>query len=140
LEQHAGLPEGEARDVPNDTLAEFWVQAQHGDPHLDLDVITDDIIMCLEQLNQQMNKENRDDVNMEGIDERLLAYAMSNIVCICLETGLQLQRKNLGIAGDIFVAAWRIACAWDALLAGDIEDLPKHVKLEYMCRFLGNGV
>ena len=30
--------------------------------------------------------------------------------------------------------AWKINCAWDAILAGDIDDLHEHVELEGRAR------
>lgn len=118
--------------MPKDTLAEIVFQAARGGPCSNLDGITDDVIRCLDRLNQQMRQEaaHRQTVACP------LVYAASGVVWICLDKAMGLQRSDpqSHAADALLKAAWRIQCAWDALLAGDVEDLQRHVALEEMAR------
>jgi len=128
LKQHSGLPTSDG-EIPGDTLAEYLYRIQRGGQALILKNIVAEIIDCLEILNQQINQETG--VNAPPI-ERQLAYAVSGIVSSCLDKAMELQQTNVkcAIAANLLCAAWCVQCAWDALLAGDIENLPSHVEGE----------
>lgn len=136
LKQHSGL-EGWGEEIPNDTLAGFTFQVRPGErpPGLDLDTITADIIDCLEVLNRQVNQEAGAEAQLRTLDPQMV-YAASGIVLDCLDKALELRRTDAqsGIASDLLRAAWRVQCAWDALLAGDIENLQEHVAGEEWAR------
>jgi hypothetical protein len=133
LQRHAGLPVPDL-EVPKDTLAEFIFQIQRGRQSRDLFNIADEIIQCLEVLNRQMNQE----AAMESRQAigRPLVYAVSGIVWACLNKAMELRRADpqSPIADDLLTTAWRIQCAWDALVAGDVENLPAHVASEERAR------
>lgn len=133
LQQHAGLPIA-GEEIPNDTLAEFIFQAQRGGQSPSLDTITADIIDCLDVLNRQV-KEAGAEAQRRTLD-RQMVYAASGIVWACLDKALELRRADAqsGIASDLLSAAWRVQCAWDALVAGDVENLQSHVVLELEAR------
>jgi hypothetical protein len=135
LKQHSGLPMA-GGEVPKDTLAEFVFQATRDGPHPDLGTITEDIIGCLDTLNRQVNQHFEDTAHRQEIPSSLV-YAASGMVLMCLEKALAFRRAadKAVLADDLLMAAWRIQCAWDALVAGDIEDLREHVKLEEEARF-----
>lgn len=123
LQQHSGLVE-----TARDTLCEFTSSALQGEPAPNIELITADIITCLQQLNLQRPKAD---------PPLALVYAMSGIIGECLSTIRKLEGSPTAIrtAKDLIRASWRIQCAWDAFLAGDIDDLQEHVELEEGARF-----
>ena len=138
LQQHAGLPmPGE--EIPKDVLAEFIFQARRGGQAPSLDAITADIIDCLDRLNRQMNPEAGAEAQCRMMD-RQIVYAVSGIVWACLDKAMELRRADAqsAMASDLLSAAWRVQCAWDALVAGDVESLPSHVASEQEAR-VGKG-
>jgi len=126
-------------EIPNDTLAEFIFQAQRGGQAPSLDAITADIIDCLDHLNRQMNQEAGAEAQCRMMD-RQMVYAASGIVWACLDKGMELRRTDAQstIASHLLSTAWRVLCAWDALVAGDVESLQSHVASEEEAR-VGKG-
>jgi hypothetical protein len=126
-------------EIPNDTLAEFIFQAQRGGQVPSLDTITADIIDCLDRLNRQVNQEAGAEAQSRMMD-RQIVYAASGIVGACLDKVMELRRIDAqsAMASDLLGVAWRVQCAWDALVAGDVESLQSHVALEEEARF-GKG-
>ena len=123
--QHAGIPAGE--EVPTDTLAEF---AFRPTDRVDLIDITEDIIGCFDILNQHINKASAPNDIRQNVSRRL-AYAASSIMRICLNTIVEQHCDSVPkTARGLLRAAWRIQLAWDALLAGDVPDLRKHIREE----------
>jgi hypothetical protein len=134
LQQHAGLPIPEA-EIPNDTLAAFAFQTTRGGPCPSLDDVTHDIIQCLDKLNREINQES---ASQQSIP-RPLVYAASGILSTCLDMARELRFSDprASVVQDLLKAAWRIQCAWDALVAGDEDDLPQLVATEEMARGWG---
>ena len=134
LQQHAGLPMPD-EEMPDDTLAEFIFQVQRGGKVPSLDSITTDIIDCLDRLNRQVNPEPETPTECSPIDGQLV-YAVSGIVWECLDKALELRRTDATstIASDLLSVAWRVQCAWDAFVAGDVENLQSHVLSELEAR------
>lgn len=134
LQQHAGLPTA-GDDIPQDTLAEFIFQTQRGGTIPCLDSITTDIIDCLDHLNRQVNQGAGPQAHGTMID-RQVVYAVSGIVWACLDKALELRRADATstTASDLLSVAWRVQCAWDALVAGDVESLQSHVISELEAR------
>ena len=136
LRQHAGLPQLGA-DIPRDTLAEFVFQIPNGTDRLDLGVLTEDIIHCLDMLNRQINQRIADEGHQQQEVPPALVYAASGMVLMCMEKAIELRQREpqSTLAHDLLVAAWRIQCAWDGLIAGDFDDLCQHVTEEERARF-----
>lgn len=137
LQQHSGLPTP-GDEIPDDTLMEFIVQKRRGGQMPSLDAITTDIIACLDCLNRKVNQ-GTGPASDPGSLDRQLVYAASGIVGRCLDKALELRRADAqsALANDLLRTAWRVQCAWDALVAGDEEDLPSVVALEERARFGG---
>ncbi len=139
LQQHAGLPTT-GDDIPRDTLAEFIFQTQRGEVVPSLDDIVADIIECLDHLNRQANQEGAGAQAHGRMIDRQVVYAVSGIVWACLDKALELRRTDATstTASDLLSVAWRVQCAWDALVAGDVESLQSHVLSELEAR-IGKG-
>lgn len=127
LQQHAGLPTAN-REVPADTWAEYFLRLARGGSPLGLATITDDIIQCLDELNRSVNP-SPDEVRSRRQVPDALVYALSGIVGLGLEAALSPKADR-----NVLITLWRIQSAWDALLAGDIDDLRQHVFLEEQAR------
>jgi hypothetical protein len=92
---------------------------------------TDEIWAALRKDFEHLNK-----LLNENSDFRLgreVAYAINGLLTVCLnyvtcENGDEIARNQ------ILQIAWRIATAWDAVLAGDIEDISGHVDHEKTAR------
>jgi hypothetical protein len=63
-------------------------------------------------------------------DQLHVAYAIAEVI----SSGS--RRPLAGVADDVRMEfesfVWRVACAWEAFLAGDIDNLVEHVQLEAM--------
>ena len=65
-----------------------------------------------------------------GIDSRV-AYAVSAVVSYGIEHLLALTSNPLPDRSSVRalgVDVWRVSCAWEAVLAGDIDSLPEHLQ------------
>lgn len=79
--------------------------------------------------------------NKSGIDGRKQLFAdaivssINGILLLALEGSIKMQ--NVGIpCSKLLLAGWKIGCAWDAVLAGDIDDLMEHLENESDARNL----
>ncbi len=132
LREHSGLP------VPTPQLegSAFIdrIQAfQKGSREADLEKAVADILECLQTLNSYSlsTSGNRDYVfNVDTV------YAISGILLSAIEVSIMLCVTGKDCK-ELLIAAWKIGCAWDALLAGDIEDIHQHLACEMAARSLG---
>jgi hypothetical protein len=97
-----------------------------------LESAVEDILHCLEYLN---------DSNKKGIFKATvptnLAYAISGIMWRGLQSVMQLISDGPRTATDlkaILASIWKINNCWDSFLAGDIENLQDHMRLEASAR------
>jgi len=101
----------------------------------DLRAPTEDLISCLEAVNHQVNGQTPSASvsgdNDQSIDRRA-AYAVACIITSGVEFHLWVV-DNVAADGsaalEIGTNLWRISCAWEAVLAGDIDSLPEHLEL-----------
>lgn len=124
LREHAGLNEPSV-DYPKDTVIEFAVNARRGDSQPDLEPLVDDVVSCLCQLHAAPDGGTTIATSLGVV------YAMSNIIGLLLDLLLEGDSNR---SSAIVEAVWRINCAWDALLAGDVNDLREHVDMERRAR------
>jgi hypothetical protein len=131
LRRHAGLAEPDMQSPPD--LALMLWRAKKGDALGDLETCVSEIIQCLDILNLQLNPQVEGSGPTESMP-RLLVYAISQICADCLEGAL--RSRDQAIKVRLLAAAWTVQCAWNAVSAGDIEDIAAHVKLERETRGL----
>jgi hypothetical protein len=103
--------------------------AKRGESALALQKAVADIIDLLQCLNGY----NQSAAQRAVIFSPDVVYAISGIMQLGLETTLVLS-KGRKESSALLAAIWRIGCAWDAVLAGDIEDIPQHVEYETAAR------
>jgi hypothetical protein len=131
LREHSGL------SVPTPQLegSAFIdrVQAlQKGNREADLEKAVVDILECLQTLNSYSSSTcgNRDYIlNIDTV------YAISGILLSTVEASIILCATGKDCK-ELLMAAWKISCAWDALLAGDVEDIHQHLAYEMAARNL----
>lgn len=63
---------------------------------------------------------------------RQLAYAVSNLITQCIE--LAASEKRSTNPKEFVAWAWKLSCAWDGVLAGDIDDVVEHAEVEASAR------
>jgi hypothetical protein len=78
-------------------------------------------LVVLERANHELNGPSPSDRGGDGSDDqvpRSVAYAVSEV------TGMLRDAEEHELAG-------RVDAAWNAVLAGDVDDLAEHVELEH---------
>jgi hypothetical protein len=104
---------------------------RHAPP--DLRAVLADIIACLEAVNHELNGPVPSE-SIGGNKERdiaAVAYAVSGIVVYGLQARRRWEREGLFTPQDrdgLLEAVYRIAYAWDQVLAGDIDDILEGVE------------
>ena len=61
-----------------------------------------------------------------------LAYAIAEMQCTAVTLAMDARTETERNERDLF--AWRLACGWQALLAGDVQDIGLHVADEELAR------
>ena len=109
-------------------LADYAWMLKHGSLMTDVEPIWTDIVNQFEQLNVEMRQLSSDD-NLP----RNVVYAISGLLNHCFSTSL-LKKIDPNVRQQFLELGWKIACGWDAVLAGDIDNITEHVELEQYCR------
>jgi hypothetical protein len=130
---HANITEAEGEGWSSFGRALFEAKPRSKVP--DLREQTTDIIACLEVVNRHLYGETPSafvGTSEHYIDPRL-AYAVSAIISDGIEQVLTLAGSPAADLAAVLALAkdvWRVSCAWEAVLAGDIDSLSKHVAEE----------
>lgn len=115
---HAGFLERRGATVPS-----IWEASRSGDAET-LSAALDDLVAAFVALNRDLNG----DVPSASVGSesdsvpRSVAAAVSEIS--------QLLRRYPGSDPVATKAVWVVDVAWDAVVAGDIDDLEEHLRLE----------
>ena len=74
-------------------------------------------------------------VRLSGIPGDL-AYTISQIQLSCYDAVFRFRNTTdlQQLADDLSIAVWKITCAWDAILSGDIADVEELVRSEGAAR------
>ena len=140
LYYHANITEAEGEGWLSFGRTLFDAKARSEVP--DLREQTTDLIACLEVVNRHLNGETPSasvDTGERYIDSRA-AYAVSAVISEGIEHLLALvssPASNQPLVRALGIDVWRLSCAWEAVLAGDIDSLSEHVELEKWGRELG---
>ncbi len=89
------------------------------------------------ELVEQFDHLNRE-LKLQSLDfglPRQVVYTVNGLVIQCLECAL-FQNNDLIVRQQLLQLGWQISCAWDAIVAGDIDNIMKHVELELKARNL----
>ena len=128
LQEHSGLPIGKSQ-LCGKSLAELARAGRGGGTDITIESAVQDILACFESLNEHCRSSN----TSEEMITRRLVYAVSGIQMLLNEWAFFLAKEE-GTAHklllDVLIAAWKIGSAWDAVLAGDIDDVEQHITWE----------
>ena len=134
LSHHANLTEAEGEGWSS--FVETLLEAKTAGVVPNLREPTDDLITCLNVVNCYVNGETPSmsvgEVKERRIDRRV-AYAVAVAITSGLEYFLSLVNNSATDRSSVLAMGknlWRVCCAWEAVLAGDIDSLPNHVELE----------
>ena len=126
LRWHAGLHRIDAGDAPS-IASSTWPR---GHMSKAFNQAVEDCLTTLVTLNRELNHEGSSPV---AEVPRKLVYAMTEISWIIRECSEKAREET---EASLFSrAAWRLETAWSAVIAGDIEDILNHVRLEEAARF-----
>jgi len=130
LRWHAGLHETAAEDIPS-IASTTWPRGRGAN---DLQEALADCLNTLATLNLELNGEVPSAGAVRARDvPRSLAYAMTEIIRMIRECHDQApDQQDAAIFARV---AWRVETAWSAVLAGDIDEILKHVEQEEAARF-----
>lgn len=134
--KHAGFTTG-VSDQPGPSLVDELWKLRQGSESMDLSLLIDEIVQCFEVVNHQMNGTlPSESIARETLIPRRLVAAITTMIIVCLETAFELQRqsKDSRLSNTLQTNAWKLVCAWDAILAGDIDDISNHIRLEQIAR------
>jgi len=129
LRSHASAPEGESF-----TLALYQAERQAADPELRNSF--DDILACFEVINHALNTQ-RPSESIEGKAEALPRSLVADVSEI-LSLGWSYhwrwtssERFTETFRTELASMLVQISIAWDAVLAGDIDDIRDHAQTEF---------
>jgi hypothetical protein len=119
LRRHA---EGSSNADDPTLLADNAWMFKHGSFTKDFKPIWADIVKHLEQLNVEMKRLT--------IDEKLprnAVYAVSGMLNQCFSISL-VKKIDPNIRQQFLELGWKISCGWDAILAGDVDNIAEYVE------------
>lgn len=140
LKRHSGI-------VPTDTddanfFAEWLWVVRQGATLNNAAAIWNDLLDCFDSLNQQFNGDFDPEASMSTCTQipRETVYAVSGILnsCIVVQLNPDSSAHPPWLVSELKVLAWKIGCAWDSVLAGDIDDIRTHVNTEFELIQLSN--
>ena len=136
LLNHANLVSLDAGNIAEEDSFLFALWKSGKDRTLPpIDKLYGDILACLEVVNRHLNGDTPSESLTEKASrlDRFLANAMWSIT----HNGWQYHRRwefehvfEQTIVNHLALTLWRISCAWGAVLDGDIDSLPDHVRNE----------
>lgn len=129
LREHSGLPVATPQ-LGSEAFIDIVQAIRRGESGAGLTEAVADVIDCLEALNHHSQVAPGRRGEILNVD---VVYAISGMTLLGLEVSMELIKTDKG-GIRLLSAVWRIGCAWDALLAGDIEDIHQHLDLEAAAR------
>jgi hypothetical protein len=123
IRYHAGLA-----DISRATPS--LVDVLHNRPTDRDDVATSvrEVILALQDLNLALNGSIPSKSTLR--DHDMPRAAVAAIASIAAALSHEATKDSVGLATMFTRELWRITCAWDGVLAGDIDDIVEHVRLE----------
>jgi hypothetical protein len=115
-----------ATDFTN--LSDYYWMLQQGKTKDRESEIWQAIEKLFSRLNQELNKESA-----QGEVRRSLAYAINQMIGLCLDYAAT-EKNEANNRRRALTLGWQISAGWDAVLAGDIDDISEHVELEGSAR------
>lgn len=133
LDHHANLPSASS---PDGSFCYLLFKARTDRQHVDLIIPFQDAFECLVELNKAWNgpiPSATPRARIRSVLDRRIAYSVGLIVTDAIGYALHCSAGSGVFGVESRVAAkmaFAISCAWDGVLAGDIDDLRLSVRLE----------
>lgn len=138
LGNHANMP---GLNLPENESFLFTVrEAERQSQVPDLQNLFEDMMDCLVAVNHVLNTENPSET-IEGKFDALQRPLVSYVSSILLSAWGDYYRWSRNhtypdsFREQFAAMLLQLGMAWDAVLAGDIDDIREHVELEYAIRF-----
>ena len=131
LQNHANLP-GDGAEHESFVFALFAADRESKSP--DLAPFGEDVLSCLVVINAALNASKS--IAEDGL--RSVAYSLAAILSSSLEYVRRWRdqgRFDESTLRDVELRVWRIAVAWEQVLAGDVEDILDNLAVEERARF-----
>jgi hypothetical protein len=125
LKEHSGLSVP-APELEGSTFADKVRAVERGEQPSGLEEAVMDVIECLQRLNQ--SNQNAPKARGDILSVQVV-YAISGMTLLAFQVARKLCKTEKSCT-EVLKAGWQIACAWDAVVAGDIEDLHEHLRYE----------
>jgi hypothetical protein len=132
LREHSGLLYP-ATQLGDSTFIEKLETIRNGGSDAGFEEAVGDVIACLENLNRFNNEGEKG--TLEILNPHVV-YSISGMMVAGTELAIRRQQAGED-SSKLLIGTWKIACAWDAVLAGDIDSISEHVILEIRARRLG---
>jgi hypothetical protein len=126
LWSHSNLPRSFSSENQSLVYCIYLAEQSIQPPHIEH--LVEDVIQCLEQVNQELNDANPSESvsNANHVVLSHVSYPISGIICKMLLVHRKWQQNNLfksNVHDTLLDAVLKIAYAWDQVLAGDIDDI-----------------
>ena len=125
LRRHA---EGTSAANDETVLADAIWMLKHGSADLPTAAIWERIVNEFDRLNGELRQ-----VPSDYGFPRQLVYAANELIAQCLDY-VASEENGRAARAEVLELGWHIATAWDAVVAGDIDDIKEHVELERNAR------
>lgn len=114
----------ENADDPLNLSDSLWMLENQAEFPWEMEPIWSSLLQAFDELNGEVNKKPD-----PFIVNRELSYAINGLFMLCLNATTSSRRQET-IQPQITELTWRIAVAWDAILAGDIDSIREQIELE----------
>lgn len=137
---HASFPKRPANLKEDESLLYAIWKARNERTDYEMTVLWEDVLSCLEAVNKKLNGEKPSATALEDKAihlDRVLVIAVSTILHQCSQEVLfrhEHRTADWRSTANLAKQVWRLSCAWDAVLAGDIDSLADHIALEKWAR------
>lgn len=119
--------EGSTNADDRTNLADFIWMIKHGAEFIGTAQIWSKLLHEFNALNSRMKMDSITCLSPS------LVYAINGLMTHCLDFAA-CERFSESDRRQLLELAWRITSVWDAVLAGDIDDISEHVELEGRAR------
>lgn len=133
LHYHANLP---SESDPDGSLCYLLYKSKRDRRQADFGIAFQDVLVCLAELNKVWNgpipSKTANEMKDANLD-RWIIYSISSILSDAAGYALLCALDKESTESEVRVAVeltFALGCAWESVLAGDIDDLRETVRLE----------
>lgn len=120
-----------SRDASGPGLADVIWRSRHEAETLDLQAIWHDLVQLLQELRSEALVWQETGVPIA------FSYAVAEVASRAASLGLSAPDSD--DRGQGILLCWRLSTGWEALMAGDVDDIAEHVRNEEWALQLGSA-